>query len=165
MGTTPGGLPYPEPTDDLNDGAAAIQALAEALDPMTLPWSGTVPFAKQGLDAYTTGDVVRIYRQGRVVTVTGAATATTDAARTAIVSGSASTANLIATLPAGLWPAETSLPFLCQGSSTSQWMLNIQPDGQLHAHRYSDTVPTKPWLNFAATFVLGPSTGVPVVTG
>jgi hypothetical protein len=33
MGTTPAGFPYPEPTDDLRDGAAAIQALAEAV-----PW-------------------------------------------------------------------------------------------------------------------------------
>lgn len=32
MGTTTHGLPYPEPTDPVADGAAAIKALAEALD-------------------------------------------------------------------------------------------------------------------------------------
>lgn len=32
MGTTTAGLPYPETTDDLREGAEAIQALAEALD-------------------------------------------------------------------------------------------------------------------------------------
>lgn len=31
-GTTPGGLPYPDPTDPVADGATAIRALAEALD-------------------------------------------------------------------------------------------------------------------------------------
>lgn len=36
MGTTTNGLPYPEPTDDLRDGAGAIEALAEALDPAAL---------------------------------------------------------------------------------------------------------------------------------
>jgi len=33
MGTTPNGLPYPEPTDPVAQGAAAIKALAEAVDP------------------------------------------------------------------------------------------------------------------------------------
>lgn len=32
MGTTASGLPYPEPTDLASGGAAAIQALAQALD-------------------------------------------------------------------------------------------------------------------------------------
>jgi hypothetical protein len=32
MGTTLHGLPYPEPTDPVADGAAAIEALAEAID-------------------------------------------------------------------------------------------------------------------------------------
>jgi len=35
MGTTPTGLPYPEPTDPVAGGAAAIRALAEALEPRT----------------------------------------------------------------------------------------------------------------------------------
>jgi len=33
MGTTVHGLPYPEPTDPVANGAAAIRALAEAVDP------------------------------------------------------------------------------------------------------------------------------------
>lgn len=32
MGTTTGGLPYPEPTDPIADGADAIRDLAEAVD-------------------------------------------------------------------------------------------------------------------------------------
>jgi hypothetical protein len=32
MGTTAGGLPWPEPTLPVRDGAAAIRALAEAID-------------------------------------------------------------------------------------------------------------------------------------
>lgn len=32
MGTTSSGLPYPDPTDRVTQGAAAIQALAEAVD-------------------------------------------------------------------------------------------------------------------------------------
>lgn len=31
-GTTPGGLPYPYPTDPVSEGASAIRALAEAID-------------------------------------------------------------------------------------------------------------------------------------
>lgn len=38
MGTTTRGLPYPEPSDDLRDGANAIKALAAALDPALLEW-------------------------------------------------------------------------------------------------------------------------------
>ncbi len=33
MGTTPGGLPYPEPTDPIANGAVAIKNLATAIDP------------------------------------------------------------------------------------------------------------------------------------
>jgi len=33
MGTTVHGLPYPEPTDPVAAGAAAIRSLAEAVDP------------------------------------------------------------------------------------------------------------------------------------
>ena len=32
MGTTPSGLPYPEPTDPVAEGADAIRALAEAIE-------------------------------------------------------------------------------------------------------------------------------------
>jgi len=32
MGTTPRGLPWPEPSDPVRDGATAIRALAEAID-------------------------------------------------------------------------------------------------------------------------------------
>lgn len=53
MGTTTAGLPYPEPTDPVANGAAAIKALAEAVarpwvGMVTAPWSnaapGTIPF-------------------------------------------------------------------------------------------------------------------------
>lgn len=33
MGTTANGLPWPEPTAPVRDGAAAVRALAEAVDP------------------------------------------------------------------------------------------------------------------------------------
>jgi len=36
-GTTPGGLPYPAPTDPVAQGAAAIQALATAVDALVFP--------------------------------------------------------------------------------------------------------------------------------
>lgn len=36
MGTTAHGLPYPEPTDPVANGADAIRALAEAIDPNVL---------------------------------------------------------------------------------------------------------------------------------
>lgn len=42
MPMTTGGLPYPAATDDLRDGAAAIQALAQALGGTPLFQSGTV---------------------------------------------------------------------------------------------------------------------------
>lgn len=35
MGTTSGGLPWPEPTAPVRDGAAAIRSLAEAIDSRT----------------------------------------------------------------------------------------------------------------------------------
>lgn len=44
MGTTPTGLPYPEPTDPVAQGAAAIKALAEAIDPR---WLASVPVSSQ----------------------------------------------------------------------------------------------------------------------
>lgn len=37
MGTTPGGLPYPEGTDLVMDGDEAIEALAKAIDPRLPP--------------------------------------------------------------------------------------------------------------------------------
>lgn len=47
MGTTPSGLPYPEPTDPVAAGAAAIESLAEAVDTLVGTFgtirAGTVP--------------------------------------------------------------------------------------------------------------------------
>ena len=42
MGSTASGLPYPEPTAPVREGAQAIRALAEALDPRApkRTWSG-----------------------------------------------------------------------------------------------------------------------------
>lgn len=69
MGTTPGGLPYPEPTDPVAAGADAIKALAQAVEPERVPvWTPITPPANwQNLTGgYTpagyslTGSVVRV---------------------------------------------------------------------------------------------------------
>lgn len=53
MPTTAGGLPYPAATDDLRDGAAAIQALATALGGTPLVQTGTVDVAYGATSAAT----------------------------------------------------------------------------------------------------------------
>ena len=54
MGTTPSGLPYPEPGDPISQGAANIKALAQCIQAgaTTMSWSNanaatkTIPFAQ-----------------------------------------------------------------------------------------------------------------------
>jgi hypothetical protein len=46
-GATTRGLPYPTPTDDLRNGADAIKALADALDPTEVEWH-SVPASGAG---------------------------------------------------------------------------------------------------------------------
>lgn len=41
-GTTPGGFPYPLPTEPVADGADQIKALAEKIDATFWSWSGTL---------------------------------------------------------------------------------------------------------------------------
>lgn len=54
MGTTTTGLPYPEPTDPVADGAAAIRALAEAIGSTWTRQPGIVLNA----GAVATGDII-----------------------------------------------------------------------------------------------------------
>jgi hypothetical protein len=58
VGTTTNGLPYPESTDPIAEGATAIQALAESLDPNAwTTWTTGVP----------SGWTVRVMRIGPIV--------------------------------------------------------------------------------------------------
>jgi hypothetical protein len=69
MPTTPGGLPYPAPTEPVSQGAAAIQALALAIDPRLTPvtLSPTPPASPVdgqlwALSASDSGGVVWVFR-------------------------------------------------------------------------------------------------------
>jgi hypothetical protein len=53
MGITSGGLPYPEPTDPIADGAAAIRALAEAIDATRQTGSVVASGVSPNTGAYT----------------------------------------------------------------------------------------------------------------
>jgi hypothetical protein len=55
MGTTAGGLPYPEPTDPIAEGADAIKALAEAIERCRLVGSVAATSAANGVCTVTFG--------------------------------------------------------------------------------------------------------------
>lgn len=156
MGTTEGGLPYPEPTDDLRGGADAIRALAEAVDPRTNVVVQSLPFANNGVTAYTSGNLITLSNVGSLIAVQGIATANTDAGRTAVGGASAGANNTIGTLPVGMRPP-VSVYVQCQGSSSDKWLLTIANTGLMYATRYSPSVPSKPWLIFSATFLASPA--------
>ena len=65
MGTTAGGMPYPEPTDPVAQGAAAIKALAEAVDSTPL---GIVGYAQMIVNQ--TGITVAVELAGVAATFT-----------------------------------------------------------------------------------------------
>lgn len=157
MGKTPGALlPYPEPTDDLRDGADAIAALATTLDPMVALAEAHVAFAGTGMGPYTAGTDITVSSMGRLVVVAGVATATTDAGRTALAGTGTNTANTLGTVPAGLRPP-SDIFTVCQGSGTAKWLMRVAADGTMSAARYDATVPSKPWLTFSAVYL---ATGV-----
>lgn len=69
-GATTNGLPYPSPTDPLYQGADAIRALAEALDPRITQAGSWTPYTPT-LSGFTAspGGRARWYRVGKLATV------------------------------------------------------------------------------------------------
>lgn len=106
--TTPGGLPYPDPTDPLSDGANAIRRLAEAVDPRVAD-SGWVTLAPAS--GYTAGEGLGYRRIGKVIYLRGRVVRTAGAFPTGFTQ--------IATLPAAAWPEILSLIPCVIGASTN----------------------------------------------
>lgn len=100
MGTTPNGLPYPEPTDDLRDGAGAIQALAEALD---APTATTLEGPNGNLQSLS----VSLERVGAVVMFYAA-----------LQPGSVASGTEIGTVPEGFRPASNRNVALVANTAT-----------------------------------------------
>ena len=102
MGTTVGGLPYPEPTDPIAQGAAAIRALAEAID--LTQWEPWTSFPVATGWSVGTSQLQRT-RDGKWVRMRGSITRT----GADITSGGVS---VVFTLAAGFRPAIwTRVPF------------------------------------------------------
>lgn len=87
---------------------------------------------------------------GSLVTVNGAVKPTSTVASGGTL--------LIGTLPSGFRPPRDANT-LCQGSSGSQWLLAIYPDGTVYCERYRNgssntSIGTSAWLSFTFTFAL-----------
>jgi hypothetical protein len=66
-GTTPAGLPYPNPTDPVAEGASAIRALAEAIDPFADDTGWLTPPLVSGYVATAANETPQCRRRGGIV--------------------------------------------------------------------------------------------------
>lgn len=103
--------------------------------------------------AYSSEQTPKYARCGNVVTVCGAVSPK------ASYSASADSAFHIGLLPAGHRPVVQS-NFICQGSGTATWMLEVNTDGNLYAKRVRNengwaSFTTSAWFTFSVTFVAG----------
>ena len=106
----------------------------------------TSSFAK-----YSTSSVVRYRRYGKTVSVQG------EIKPTSAIAGS-NTRILILTLPSGYRPS-TDLQYVCQGSSSYQWLCSVESSGEVSFSRYNNgsefvKTSTSSWLPFNFTFLI-----------
>lgn len=120
MAATPGGLPYPLSTDRLNQGAVAIQQLAEALEQRgnsLLTLTGALPFTT---DAAGNGAITYPVPFGAVPVVVCSPNVPNIVAMTAINTAVSTKAILYFTL-IGVWPTNPAAPLV----STSGTLIYI----------------------------------------
>lgn len=118
MGTTTNALPYPEPTDDLRDGAEAIEDLADGLDVQgTVAALVAVPMASG-----VTGFITAFRIGGLVVLDVDASTSFPDATSTTITGGDG--------VPVGLRPSATRFG-VCYTTSGFIGMVYVQSSGSM----------------------------------
>lgn len=118
MGTTTGGLPYPESTDPIAAGADAIKALALAVDVLEWEKTFTTIVLATGWST-TTGGYIRT-RDGRFLMMRGQVTRT----GADIPAGTATT---VATLPAGYRPGAWYRAVIASGANPWACRIQISP--------------------------------------
>lgn len=128
---------------DIHDPAAWRTALGETA------WAD-LPLSDKVV-TYDADKVPKYKRHvGSLVTINGAVKPTSTVASGGTL--------LIGTLPSGFRPPRDANT-LCQGSSGSQWLLAIYPDGTVYCERYRNgasntSIGTSAWLSFTFTFAL-----------
>jgi hypothetical protein len=98
---------------------------------------------------YGSGGVPAIMKKGNTVYIQGVLKPTVEIA--------VNTSATLFTLPEGCRPQRV-LHFICQGSSTKRWLLQINTTGTVTVGRYgasaAEAIPTSSWLPFYASFPL-----------
>ena len=111
--------------------------------------SSALPLAS-GAAAYNDDQTPNVVKWGKVVQVVGAVKPKSE-----VAAGGSLT---IGTLPSGSRPRQ-SFAQLCQGSSGTVWLLEVNSNGAMTASRYRNgstniAMPTTAWLPFNVTFVV-----------
>lgn len=113
-GVTASGLPYPDPTDPISEGADAIRALAEAIGANDHPWTNVTPAS-----GWTTGTgtaAFAVMRQGGIVFQRGGFNGGT-------------LGQTAGTLPVWARPVSNATPQISSGSGATSYMSLIASSG------------------------------------
>lgn len=102
-----------------------------------------------GYSIYTSGQIVRVRKVGKVVEFSGIVKPTAEKSTTGEFQ--------IVTIPSGYRPSIDQYK-VCQGSNIDRWLLAVKSTGVVAASRYGTTSYTKQpqnaWLNFVITYMI-----------